>query len=115
MVVIQRGGAGDVVLDERRGARDAAEQLRGRLRLPALLRDRGTSCTATSGAELQTAEREIVARALSGLQATLMRSETMDWATRLGALLGPAVKPVAIAGGAPSAAPEAVPGAASDA
>ena len=41
MVVIERGGRGEVVLDERRGARDPAQQLRGRLRLPAVLVDRG--------------------------------------------------------------------------
>ena len=36
-----------------------------------------------NGTDLRDVEREIVAHALVGLPATLLRSETMDWWTRL--------------------------------
>ncbi len=114
MVIIQRGGTGDVVLDGDEALATLLENCEDAYGFPPYS-EIEHFLHSHEGAQLQTAERETIARALHGVKATLMRSETMDWATRLGALLGPAVKPVAIAGGAPSAAPEAVPGAASDA
>jgi hypothetical protein len=42
------------------------------------------------GADLRTREREIIAGALRGLEATVLRSETMDWAERIPAVLGAA-------------------------
>jgi dolichol-phosphate mannosyltransferase len=68
------------------------------------------------GARLKDAERAIVERGLHGVPATLLRSETMDWAPRLGAVLGVAPRAVP----APAAAVlagsvlEAVPGTAAD-
>ena len=41
MVVIERGGARRGGAGRARGARDSAQQLRGRIRVPAVLRDRG--------------------------------------------------------------------------
>jgi dolichol-phosphate mannosyltransferase len=41
------------------------------------------------GADLRTREREIIGGALRGLDATVLRSETMDWAERIPDVLGP--------------------------
>ena len=100
MVIIQRGGTGDVVLDGDEALATLLENCEDAYGFPPYS-EIEHFLHSHEGAQLQTAERETIARALHGVKATLMRSETMDWATRLGALLGPAVKPVAIAGGAP--------------
>src|SRR5262249_41457614 len=69
------------------------------------------------GATLRDVERATIARALHGVDATLLRSETMDWASRLGAVLGVAPQPVPAPAGASVVAPvlEAVRGSAADA
>lgn len=62
------------------------------------------------GARLQAVERATIAKALEGVDAVELRSETMDWWTRIGGVLGvaPQPEPAAQAGPAPvvtSAAP----------
>ena len=78
LVVIQRGGEGQVVL----GAEEALEVIMENCEdaygfppyasIEAFLHSR-------NGADLKSAERAIVARALATTPATLLRSETMDW------------------------------------
>jgi dolichol-phosphate mannosyltransferase len=82
MVVIQRGGDGEVDLPER----DALDTLMVNCEdaygfppyseIEDFLRRR-------DGGDLKEAERAIVASALSGVPASLLRSETMDWCERV--------------------------------
>jgi glycosyltransferase involved in cell wall biosynthesis len=82
LVVIQRGGEGAGHLDESQALATLmcnSEDAYGFPPYPAiegLLRGR-------NGGDLQHVERTIVARALSGRPAAVMRSETMDWWRRL--------------------------------
>jgi dolichol-phosphate mannosyltransferase len=82
LVVIQRGGEGEVVLQEK----DALETLMRNCEdaygfppyseIEDFLRRR-------DGSDLKEAERAIVASALKGVPAALLRSETMDWSERV--------------------------------
>jgi len=115
LAIIQRGGVGD----ERLAAPEAlatllenCEDAYGFPPYPVIehfLHSR-------DGARLKDVERSIVERALQGVQATLLRSETMDWASRLGGVLGVAPQPVPAPAAAPLVGPvlEAVPGTAAD-
>jgi putative flippase GtrA len=115
LAIIQRGGVGE----ERLGAPEAlatllenCEDAYGFPPYPTIehfLHSRDGAC-------LKDVERSIVERALHGVEATLLRSETMDWAARLAAVLGVAPQPVPAPVAAPLAGPvlEAVPGTAAD-
>jgi dolichol-phosphate mannosyltransferase len=116
MAIIQRGGVGE----ERLSGPDAlatllenCEDAYGFPPYPTIehfLHSRG-------GARLKEVERAIVERALHGVDATLLRSETMDWASRLGAVLGVAPQHVPAPAGAPHVGPvleAVVPGTAAD-
>jgi dolichol-phosphate mannosyltransferase len=82
MVVIERGGTGDVLLDEREALSTLLSNCEDAYGFPpygaieGFLRSR-------NGTDLAHTERAIVAHALSGLPATLLRSDTMDWWQRL--------------------------------
>jgi dolichol-phosphate mannosyltransferase len=82
MIVIERGGAGEVRLDEREALSTLLTNCEDAYGFPPysaieeFLRSR-------NGADLADSERAIVAHALSGLPATLMRSDSMDWSSRL--------------------------------
>jgi hypothetical protein len=81
MIVIERGGAGEVRLDEREALATLLTNCEDAYGLPCsaiegFLRSR-------SGTDLADSGRAIVAHALSGLPATLMRSDSMDWSSRL--------------------------------
>ena len=98
MVVIERGGEGEVALD-RREALDTllrnCEDAYGFPPYPAIegpLRSR-------NGADLKDVERTIVASALSTVPATVIRSETMDWSRRLPAVVDAWSLPSSLNGG----------------
>ena len=79
MVVIERGGSGEVVLDEREALDDAAAATARTPTASRRTRRSRASCADATEPTCGDVEREIVALALGGLPATLIRSETMDW------------------------------------
>ncbi len=83
MVVIERGGDGGRGAGRARGARDPDEQLRGRLRLPALRGDRRLPAAPQRQRSQgrRAGDRRQRARRRSGQR--VLRSETMDWWRRL--------------------------------
>ena len=115
MAIIQRGGEGETVLppDEALGILlENCEDAYGFPPYPVIehfLHSR-------NGATLREAERATIRRALTGVETTVLRSETMDWWTRVGAVLGVAPQPVSLANGT-EAAPtlEPLPGTSADA
>jgi glycosyltransferase involved in cell wall biosynthesis len=82
MVVIERGGRGEVVLDEPEALSTLFRNCEDAYGFPpyAAIED---FLRRRDGTDLRDVERAIVAHALSGLPATLLRSETMDWWLRL--------------------------------
>jgi dolichol-phosphate mannosyltransferase len=82
MVVIERGGIGEVVLDEREALATLLTNCEDAYGFPPYSAIEGF-LRHPNGTDLRDVEREIVAQALGGLPATLLRSETMDWWTRL--------------------------------
>jgi dolichol-phosphate mannosyltransferase len=82
MVVIQRGGLGDVVLSKDEALETLMSNCEDAYGFPPYSAIEG-SLRRRNGHDLKQVEREIVASALSGLPATLLRSETMDWWRRL--------------------------------
>jgi len=106
LVVIERGGTGeaqltpDVALETLMRNCEDAYGFPPYAAIEAFLHSR-------DGDDLRAAEREIVARALGGLPATVMRSETMDWCERLPPLLAAACR-AAAAAPVPQASPARV-------
>jgi hypothetical protein len=86
MVVIQRGGEGDVSLDESEALETLMRNCEDAYGFPPYSEIEG-SLRRRNGADLKDVERGIVASALSGLPAAVMRSETMDWWRRLPAVV----------------------------
>jgi dolichol-phosphate mannosyltransferase len=82
MVVIERGGKGEVVLDEREALATLLSNCEDAYGFPPYSSIEGF-LRGRNGSDLGDVERAIVAQALSGLPATLLRSETMDWWLRL--------------------------------
>jgi dolichol-phosphate mannosyltransferase len=82
MVVIERGGRGEVVLDEREALATLLRNCDDAYGFPPYAAIEGF-LRSRNGADLGDVERAIVAHALRGLPATLLRSETMDWWLRL--------------------------------
>jgi putative flippase GtrA len=82
MVVIERGGSGEVVLDEREALATLLSNCEDAYGFPPYASIEGF-LRSRNGTDLRDVEREIVALALGGLPATLLRSETMDWWLRL--------------------------------
>jgi dolichol-phosphate mannosyltransferase len=82
MVVIQRGGLGDVVLEGEEALETLMSNCEDAYGFPPYSAIEG-SLRRRNGSDLKQVERAIVASALNGLPASLMRSETMDWWCRL--------------------------------
>ena len=82
MVVIQRGGLGEVVLSEDEALETLMSNCEDAYGFPPYSAIE-SSLRRRNGSDLKQVERAIVASALSGLPASLMRSETMDWWCRL--------------------------------
>ena len=86
MVIIQRGGVGDVQADPEQALTILLEHCEDAYGFPpypkieAFLHSR-------DGVDLHAAERDIIRRAMQGHPTTIMRSETMDWHTRLPGLM----------------------------
>jgi dolichol-phosphate mannosyltransferase len=82
MVVIQRGGEGAVSLDEAEALETLMRNCEDAYGFPPYAAIEG-SLRRRNGADLKDVERGIVASALSGLPAAVIRSETMDWSCRV--------------------------------
>jgi dolichol-phosphate mannosyltransferase len=82
MVVIERGGEGEVGLDEREALGTLLSNCEDAYGFPPYSAIE-TFLRSRNGTDLADTERAIVAHALSGLPATLMRSDSMDWWSRL--------------------------------
>ena len=81
LFVIQRGGTGEQHL----GPEDSLSMLLSNcdeLGFPPYVSLERLLLAVAEG-DLRTAEREIIASALDGVQARLLRSETLDWANRI--------------------------------
>jgi hypothetical protein len=86
MVIIQRGGRGDVTADPEEALKILLENCEDAYGFPPYPRIEGF-LHSRGGADLRGVERDIIRRAMAGLTTTIMRSETMDWHTRLPRLL----------------------------
>ena len=87
LVVIQRGGLGDVDAGARRGARDpAAATARTPTASRRTTRSRA-SCTAATAMTSRPSSGTSSPTCSSDIPATLLRSETMDWCDRLPAVM----------------------------
>ena len=82
MVVIQRGGCGGLVLDEREALETLMSNCEDAYGFPPYSEIEG-SLRRRNGGDLGEVERSIVASALSGVPAAVLRSESMDWWRRL--------------------------------
>jgi len=86
LVVIQRGGEGEVSLGDREAFETLMNNSEDAFGFPpyAEIED---FLHSRNGSDLRRVERGIVARALEGVPATLVRSETMDWWRRLAEIM----------------------------
>jgi dolichol-phosphate mannosyltransferase len=82
MVVIHRGGAGELVLDEREALSTLLSNCEDAYGFPPYSAIEGF-LRGRNGTDLAETERAIVEHALRGLPATLIRSDSMDWWTRV--------------------------------
>jgi dolichol-phosphate mannosyltransferase len=82
MVVIQRGGVGASVLDEREALETLMSNCEDAYGFPPYS-EIEDSLRRRNGSDLRDVERAIVAGALSGVPAAVLRSESMDWWRRL--------------------------------
>jgi glycosyltransferase involved in cell wall biosynthesis len=82
MAVIQRGGEGQLVLDERSALETLMSNCEDAYGFPPYSAIEG-SLRRRHGGDLRDVERAIVASALSGVPAAVLRSESMDWWRRL--------------------------------
>jgi dolichol-phosphate mannosyltransferase len=82
LVVIQRGGEGADYLDEDEALETLMRNCEDAYGFPPYSAIEGYLC-GQAGRDLKQVERTIVASALAGLPAALMRSETMDWWRRV--------------------------------
>jgi dolichol-phosphate mannosyltransferase len=87
MVVIQRGGVGEVVLSDEEALETLMSNCEDAYGFPPYAAIEG-SLRRPNGSDLKQVERATVASALSGRPATLLRSETMDWSQRLPGVIG---------------------------
>lgn len=109
MVIIQRGGVGDVHLSGEEALETLLDNCEDAYGFPPYQAIEHF-LHSHAGARLQRAERETIGRALHGVRATLLRSETMDWWTRLGGVLGSPLAPLPSTAATATARLEAVPG-----
>jgi dolichol-phosphate mannosyltransferase len=92
MVIIQRGGLGDVTADPDEALEillENCEDAYGFPPYPAIER----FLHSRDGLGLRDKERDIIRRAMHGRATTIMRSETMDWHARLAQLIERAARP----------------------
>jgi dolichol-phosphate mannosyltransferase len=82
LVVIQRGGLGDVVLERDEALEILLRNCEDAYGFPPYDEIAGF-LHSRNGNTLQAVERGIIADVLAGIPATLLRSETMDWCDRL--------------------------------
>jgi glycosyltransferase involved in cell wall biosynthesis len=82
MVVIQRGGLGGLALDEHEALETLMSNCEDAYGFPPYSEIEG-SLRRRNGSDLGDVERAIVASALSGVPAAVLRSESMDWWRRL--------------------------------
>jgi dolichol-phosphate mannosyltransferase len=82
LVVIQRGGDGEVVLHEQDALETLMRNCEDAYGFPPYSEIEGF-LRRRNGSDLKEAERTIVASALRGVPASLLRSETMDWSERV--------------------------------
>jgi hypothetical protein len=80
--VIERGGVGGVVLDEREALETLMSNCEDAYGFPPYS-EIEDSLRRHNGSDLGDVERAIVASALSGVPAAVLRSESMDWWRRL--------------------------------
>jgi dolichol-phosphate mannosyltransferase len=97
MVVIRRGGEGQLVLDEREALETLMSNCEDAYGFPPYAAIEG-SLRRRNGSDLRDVERAIVARALSGVPATVVCSESMDWWRRLPAIVNDWSAPAATNG-----------------
>jgi dolichol-phosphate mannosyltransferase len=86
LVVIQRGGEGAAYLDEHEAVETLMLNCDDAYGFPPYPAIEASLCS-QDGRDLKQVERAIVASALSGLPAAVMRSETMDWWQRVPAVV----------------------------
>jgi dolichol-phosphate mannosyltransferase len=97
MVVIQRGGEGQLVLDEREALETLMSNCEDAYGFPPYSAIEG-SLRRRNGGDLRDVERAIVASALSGVPAAMLRSESMDWWRRLPGVVHDWTEPAATNG-----------------
>jgi dolichol-phosphate mannosyltransferase len=97
MVVIQRGGDGQLVLDEREALETLMSNCEDAYGFPPYSAIEG-SLRRRNGSDLRDVERAIVASALSGVPAAVLRSESMDWWRRLPGVVHDWTEPAATNG-----------------
>jgi hypothetical protein len=90
MVVLQRGGVGQYLLEPREAIETLMTNCEDAFGFPPYPMI-GRFLRAGNGRELEAEERDIVAKALGRIPATLIQSETMDWWQRLPAVLNRAM------------------------
>jgi dolichol-phosphate mannosyltransferase len=86
MVIIQRGGRGDVTADPQEALAILLENCEDAYGFPPYPRIE-SFLHSRDGLGLRDVERSIIRRAMAGRPTTIMRSETMDWHTRLPRLM----------------------------
>jgi dolichol-phosphate mannosyltransferase len=86
LVVIQRGGVGDVVLERDEALEILLQNCEDAYGFPPYDEIAGF-LHSRNGNGLQAVERGIIADVLGGIPATLLKSETMDWCDRLPAVM----------------------------
>ena len=86
LVVIQRGGLGDVELDGDEALKILLQNCEDAYGFPPYDQIAGF-LHSRNGNGLQDVEREIIAGVLAEIPSTLLRSETMDWCDRLPAVM----------------------------
>ena len=97
MVVIQRGGVGGLVLDEHEALETLMSNCEDAYGFPPYSAIEG-SLRRRNGGDLRDVERAIVASALSGVPAAVLRSESMDWWRRLPGVVHDWTEPAATNG-----------------
>jgi hypothetical protein len=101
MVIIQRGGLGDVTAEPQEALSILLENCEDAYGFPPYPRIE-SFLHSRDGLGLREDERNIIRRAMHGRPTTIMRSETMDWHTRLPQLMERRAAETAAAQGAPA-------------
>jgi dolichol-phosphate mannosyltransferase len=105
MIVIERGGEGEVALDEHEALETLMRNCEDAYGFPPYSAIEGP-LRRRNGTDLKHVERAIVASALGGVPALVLRSGTMDWSCRLPGVVN-GWTPAATSNGGPGRAPGA--------